>query len=164
MNEKNAKIRIIPLIINIGLPLLSGAIIALILPNIKEVYEQLQKPVFAPPAYVFPVMWTILYILMGIAAYKIYILKYENIDTSPAMFVYYIQLLLNFLWSIIFFGLRLYGLAFLELLVLIFFVILTIKRFYSRGGKYPALLMMPYLIWLIYAGVLNFFVWMLNEM
>lgn len=164
MNKKNHGIKIIPLIMNVGLPLLIGAIVTWIIPNIKEVYEQLQKPVFAPPAYVFPIVWTILYILMGIAAYKIYILKYENIDTSPAMFIYYIQLLLNFLWSIIFFGLRLYGLAFLELLVLMFFVILTIKRFYKRGGKYPSLLILPYLIWIIYAGVLNFFIWMLNEM
>lgn len=164
MNKKREKIRLIPLILNIGLPLAVGFFINKILPNIKEIYEQLDKPAFAPPAYVFPVVWTILYILMGIAAYKIYILKYKNIDAGSAMFVYYIQLLLNFLWSIIFFGLRLYGMAFIELLVLLFFVILTIKRFYYKGGKVPALLMTPYLIWMIYAGVLNFFVWMLNEM
>lgn len=164
MNKKTEKIRIIPLIVNIGLPLAIGFLINKILPNIKEIYEQLEKPVFAPPAYVFPIVWTILYILMGIAAYKIYVLKYENIDTSSAMFVYYIQLLLNFLWSIMFFGLRLYGMAFIELLVLICFVILAIKRFYTKGGKISALLMMPYLIWIIYAGVLNFYVWMLNEM
>lgn len=165
MSEKRVvRIKIIPLIINIALPLLIGFLINKFIPNIKEIYEQLQKPVFAPPAYIFPIIWSILYILMGIAAYKVYVLKYENIDSSPAMFVYYIQLLLNFLWSIIFFGLRLYGLAFIELLVLIFFVVLTIKRFYTKGGRTPALLMMPYLLWLIYAGVLNFFVWMLNEM
>lgn len=164
MNRKTEKIRIIPLIINIGLPLGVGFLINKILPNIKEIYEQLEKPVFAPPAYVFPIVWTILYILMGIAAYKIYVFKYDNIDTSSAMFVYYIQLLLNFFWSIIFFGLRLYGMAFIELLVLIFFVILTIKRFYTKGGKISAFLMMPYLIWMIYAAVLNFYVWMLNEM
>ena len=96
MNKKTEKIRIIPLIVNTGLPLAIGFLINKILPNIKEIYEQLEKPVFAPPAYVFPIVWTILYILMGIAAYKIYVLKYENIDTSSAMFVYYIQLLLNF--------------------------------------------------------------------
>lgn len=164
MNKKPVKIKVIPLIVNIGLPLIIGFLINKILPNIREVYEQLEKPAFAPPAYVFPIVWTILYILMGIAAYNIYILKYENIDASSAMFVYYIQLLLNFFWSIIFFGLRLYGLAFIELLILMFFVILTIKRFYYKGGKVPALLMTPYLIWMIYAGVLNFFVWKLNEM
>ena len=162
MNKKN--IKFIPLIANILLPLAIGLLINKIIPNIKDVYNQLEKPIFAPPAYAFPIIWTILYILMGIAAYKIYVLKYENVDTSSAMFVYYIQLLLNFLWSIIFFGLRLYGLAFIELLVLVFFVVLTIKRFYDKGGKKTALLMVPYLIWLIYAGVLNYFIWMLNEM
>ena len=164
MNKNSKKIMIIPLIMNIGIPLVIGFLINKIIPNIKEIYEQLNKPFFAPPSYVFPIVWTILYVLMGIAAYKIYILKYDNIDTSSAMFVYYIQLLLNFFWSIIFFGLRLYGLAFIELLILVFFVILTIKRFYNKGGKTPALFMVPYLLWLIYAGVLNFFVWMLNEM
>ena len=164
MNKKPIKFRIIPLIISIALPLLIGFLINMILPNIKEIYEQLQKPVLAPPAYVFPIVWTILYILMGISSYKIYILKYENIDSSSAMFVYYIQLLLNFLWSIIFFGLRLYGLAFIEVLVLIVFVIITIKRFYCKGGKSSAFLMIPYLIWILYAGILNFFIWMLNEM
>lgn len=164
MNKNSKKIMIIPLIMNIGIPLVIGFLINKIIPNIKEIYEQLNKPFFAPPSYVFPIVWTILYVLIGIAAYKIYILKYDNIDTSSAMFVYYIQLLLNFFWSIIFFGLRLYGLAFIELLILVFFVILTIKRFYNKGGKTPALLMVPYLLWLIYAGVLNFFVWMLNEM
>lgn len=164
MNKKSSKIKIIPLIINVGLPLLISVIITCVIPNMKEVYEQLQKPIFALPAHVFSIVCTILYIFMGIAAYKIYILKYENIDASPAMFVYYIQLLLNFLWIFVCFGLHLYGLAFLESIILILFVIITIKRFYGRGGKYPALFMVPYLILLIYVSVLNFFVWMLNEM
>lgn len=164
MNKKTSKIKIIPLIVNIGLPLAIGFLINKILPNIKKVYEQLEKPVFAPPSNIFPIVWTLLYILMGIAAYKIYALKYENIDSSSAMFVYYIQLLLNFFWSIIFFELQLYGLAFIELIVLMFFIFLTIKRFYDKGGKVPALLMTPYLVWTVYAGILNFFIWMFNEM
>ena len=101
---------------------------------------------------------------MGIAAYKVYILKYEGIDTSSAIFIYSIQLLLNFLWTFIFFGFRLYGIAFIELVILVLFVLLTIKRFYDKAGKGAALLLVPYLIWLLYAGVLNFYVWMLNEM
>lgn len=158
------KIRFIPLIICIAIPLLIGWITSLIIPNMQSLYENLVKPFFAPPPIVFPIVWTILYILMGIASYKVYILKYDNIDTSSATFVYYIQLLLNFLWTIIFFGFRLYGLAFIELIILILFVILTIVRFYQKAGIKAALLLLPYLIWLIYAGVLNFFIWMLNEM
>lgn len=160
----NKKIRIIPLIISIAIPLLLGGITSIIIPNVKAIYEGLTKPFFAPPPIAFPIVWTILFILMGIASYKTYILKYDNVDVSSALFVYSIQLLLNFLWTIIFFGFRLYGLAFLELIFLIIFVLLTIKRFYSKAGLKTALLLIPYLIWLLYAGILNFYIWMLNEM
>lgn len=162
--SKSDRIRIIQLIICLAVPLLLGGITVLLMPNMKEAYYGLTRPIFAPPAMVFPIVWTILYILMGIASYKVCKLKYKGIDTSSAMFVYAIQLLLNFLWTFIFFGFKLYGLAFIELIILIFFVILTMKRFYEKAGKSAALLLLPYLIWLIYAGVLNFFVWMLNEM
>lgn len=162
--QKRKKIRIIPLIISIGIPLLLGGITAVLMPNMKDIYNGLERPVFAPPGFIFPIVWTILYILMGIAAYKVYILKYEGIDTSSAIFIYSIQLLLNFLWTFIFFGFRLYGIAFIELVILVLFVLLTIKRFYDKAGKGAALLLVPYLIWLLYAGILNFYVWMLNEM
>ncbi|NSB16873.1 TspO/MBR family protein [Clostridium beijerinckii] len=166
MSEKSGnkkKIRIIPLFASIIIPLLIGWLSTLLVPNMRSIYESLIKPPFSPPAMVFPIVWTILYIIMGICSYKVYILKYENIDVSSAIFVYAIQLLLNFLWTIIFFGFKLYALAFLELIILIIFVILTIKRFYEKIGN-KAFLLIPYLAWLIYAGVLNFFIWMLNEM
>ena len=158
------RIRVIPLIISVAIPLLIGGLTSLFSSNIKSIYGDLVKPTFSPPAIVFPIVWTILYLLMGIAAYKVYMRKYDNVDVSSALFVYAIQLLLNSLWTLIFFGFRLYGLAFLELILLIIFVILTIKRFYKKAGIKTAALLMPYLIWLIYAGVLNFFIWMLNEM
>lgn len=162
--KNKKKIRFIPLIISIAIPLFIGGITSLIIPNMQSIYESLVKPIFSPPSIVFPIVWTIVYILMGIASYKVYILKYDNIDVSSAIFVYGIQLLLNFLWTLIFFGFRLYGLAFIELILLNLFVILTIIRFYQKAGIKVALLLLPYLIWLIYAGVLNFFIWMLNEM
>ena len=166
MDKVNNKKRIwfVPLVLSIGIPLLLGGITTILMPNMKDVYSGLTKPIFAPPSFVFPIVWTILYILMGIASYKVYILKYDGIDTSSAIFVYSIQLLLNFLWTFIFFGFRLYGIAFIELVILVLFVMLTIKRFYDKAGKEAVLLMLPYLIWLVYAGVLNFYVWMLNEM
>ncbi|WP_026885490.1 TspO/MBR family protein [Clostridium beijerinckii] len=166
MSEKQVnkkKIRIIPLFVSIIIPLLIGGLSTLLAPNMGSIYESLIKPPFSPPAMVFPIVWTILYIIMGICSYKVYILKYDNIDVSSAIFVYAIQLLLNFLWTIIFFGFKLYALAFLELIILIIFVILTIKRFYGKIGN-KAFLLILYLTWLIYAGVLNFFIWMLNEM
>ncbi|MBE6089553.1 MAG: tryptophan-rich sensory protein [Clostridium beijerinckii] len=166
MSEKSGnkkRIRIIPLFVSIIIPLLIGWLSTLLVPNMRSIYESLIKPPFSPPAMVFPIVWTILYIIMGICSYKVYILKYENVDVSSAIFVYAIQLLLNFLWTIIFFGFKLYALAFLELIILIIFVILTIKRFYEKIGN-KTFLLIPYLAWLVYAGVLNFFIWMLNEM
>jgi benzodiazapine receptor len=167
MTEKSSnkkRVRIIPLLISICIPLLIGGASVFLMPNMSSIYENLNKPFFSPPTIVFPIIWTILYMFMGISSYKVYMLKYAKIDVSSAMFIYAIQLLLNFLWTIIFFGFRLYGVAFLEIILLILFVILTIKRFYEKVGKQVFLLLLPYLIWLIYAGVLNFFIWMLNEM
>lgn len=138
MSEKSGnkkRIRIIPLFVSIIIPLLIGGLSTLLVPNMRPIYESLIRPPFSPPAMVFPIVWTILYIIMGICSYKVYILKYENIDVSSAIFVYAIQLLLNFLWTIIFFGFKLYALAFLELIILIIFVILTIKRFYEKMEK-----------------------------
>lgn len=164
--ERKKKPKILKLIMSIIFPLLIGSIPILLIPNMQSIYESLKKPFFAPPAYVFPIVWTILYILMGIASYMVYIKKYDDvdIDVSSALFVYVIQLLLNLFWTFIFFGFRLYGLAFLELVILFLFVILTSVRFYKKAGLKPFLLFVPYILWLVYAGVLNFFIWMLNEM
>ena len=161
-NKKTFKL--IPFLIALLTPLILGLIVYALIPNMKALYESLEKPFWAPPSIIFPIVWTVLYILMGIASYKVYIKKYENIDVSSAMFVYEIQLLLNILWPFIFFSFRLYGLAFIELLILFVFVILTIVRFFQKSGIKAAMLLIPYLLWLIYAGVLNFFIWMLNEM
>lgn len=161
--KKTKKIFFIPLILSIGIPLIIASFINVIMPYMEELYDSLNKPFFAPPGSVFPIVWTILYILMGIACYRVYILKYRGIDTSSAIFTYSIQLLLNFLWVFIFFGLRLYGIAFIELLIILFFAVLTFIKFYNKD-KIAGLLFIPYLLWLTYAGVLNFYVWMLNEM
>ncbi|WP_252229401.1 MULTISPECIES: TspO/MBR family protein [unclassified Clostridium] len=161
--KRTKKIFLIPLILSIGIPLIIASFINVIMPYMGELYDSLNKPFFAPPGSVFPIVWTILYILIGIACYRVYILKYRGIDTSSAIFTYSIQLLLNFLWVFIFFGLRLYGIAFIELLVLLFFAVLTFIKFYNKD-KIAGLLFIPYLLWLTYAGVLNFYVWMLNEM
>lgn len=163
MQSKNS-FKLIPFITALLIPISLGFIVSQLIPNTKFLYESLKKPFFAPPSIVFPIAWTILYILMGIASYKVYIKKYQNIDISSAIFVYEIQLLLNILWPIIFFSFRLYGLAFIELFILFIFVILTTIRFYRKSGIKTALLLAPYILWLIYAGVLNFYIWMLNEM
>lgn len=163
-NKNKTSFKLIPFIVALLLPLALGLFVYLLIPNMKTLYETLNKPFFALPSIAFPIAWAILYILMGIASYKVYIKKYENKDVSSALFVYDIQLLLNILWPFIFFSFRLYGLAFIELLILFIFVILTLIRFYQKSGIKAAVLLVPYLLWIIYAGIFNFYIWMLNEM
>lgn len=126
-------------------------------------YASFNKPWFSPPAIVFPIVWTILYTLMAIAAYRIYQYRKNGDKTYGALAFYVIQLILNFAWSIIFFKLNLYGLAFIELVILLVFIVITTVKFF-KVDKIAGLLMIPYILWVSFAGVLNFFIWMLNEM
>ena len=144
---------IIKLVKSIAVPLIMGFIVGLIMMPFND-YSSLNQPAFAPPAIAFPIVWTILYILMGISAY----IASEN---NGSLNIYYIQLVLNGLWSIIFFVFKLRLLAFIWIIVLIFFVTLMIKNF-VKVSKLAGYLQIPYLIWLIYAAYLNFGVYILN--
>ncbi|MBR2833127.1 MAG: tryptophan-rich sensory protein [Bacilli bacterium] len=141
------------LVKSIAVPLIMGFIVGLIMMPFND-YSSLNQPAFAPPAIAFPIVWTILYILMGISAY----IASEN---NGSLNIYYIQLVLNGLWSIIFFVFKLRLLAFIWIIVLIFFVTLMIKNF-VKVSKLAGYLQIPYLIWLIYAAYLNFGVYILN--
>ena len=151
------------LIISLLITLGGGFIIGQFTSNSKVLYENLKKPIFAPPAIVFPIVWTILFILMALAAYRVYQKSKNGVETHSALTFYGIQLIFNFLWSIIFFKFNLYGLAFIELVVLLILIIVTTIKFY-KVDKVAGMLMLPYILWVTFAGVLNFFVWMLNEM
>lgn len=162
-NKEKKKVDIGALIISLIISVGGGFIAGIFNKNSILMYSNLQKPVFSPPAIVFPIVWTILYILMGIAAYRVYmVIKETNTSKIPLVF-YGIQLILNFLWPFLFFNFRLYGLAFVELVVLFIFIILTTIAFF-KIDKVAGMLMIPYAAWVAFAGVLNFFVWMLNEM
>ena len=124
-------------------------------------YANFNKPAFSPPGFLFPVVWTILFFLMAVAAYRIWMKGKSGEDVSKALVLYGVQLLLNFLWSIIFFRFRLYAIAFLELLLLLVFILLTTFEFY-RIDKPSAYLMIPYIAWVSFAGVLNYAIWMMN--
>lgn len=150
---------IISLIITEGI----GFVIGMFISNSTDIYSKLVKPSFAPPGYVFPIVWGIMYALMAIAAYRIYLCGKNGIPIKSALFSYTIQLILNFLWSFIFFKFNLYGLAFLELCLLWLAIVITTVKFY-KIDKVSAYLMIPYILWVTFAGVLNFFVWKLNEM
>lgn len=146
------------LIIAILIPLAVGSVSALLSGNMST-YSALSKPAFSPPALVFPVVWTILYILMGISSYIIY--KSENPQKNKALRIYILQLVFNFFWSIIFFGFSQYLFAFLWLLILIILIVIMIYRFYHINPL-AAYLQIPYLIWCLFAAYLNLMIVLMN--
>ncbi|WP_027644095.1 TspO/MBR family protein [Enterocloster clostridioformis] len=146
------------LIISILIPLAVGSMSALLSGNMSS-YSILDKPAFSPPGFIFPIVWTILYILLGISSYIVYS---SNSPNKPkALLIYGIQLFFNFCWSIIFFGLDLYLFAFIWLIALIFIIIIMIRQFYIVSPL-AAYLQIPYLIWCIFAAYLNFSIFILN--
>ena len=155
--EKSIITLIISVLLAEGIGILSG-FLSMTAPN---TYENFNKPSFSPPGWVFPVVWTILYFIMALAAYRIYMKGKSDNTTRKALLLYGIQLLLNFFWSIIFFRFRLYAIAFLELLILLVFILKTTFEFF-KVDKLSAYLMIPYIAWVSFAGVLNYSIWMLN--
>ena len=147
------------LLINIAIPLAIGGISSLIVNNGFDNYSAVTKPSLSPPPWIFPVVWTILYILMGVSTYLIYV-KDKNLNRN-AFTIYAVQLALNFLWPIFFFGFDAYLLSFIILVLLLVFVVAMIINFY-RENKLAGLLQIPYLIWLLFAAYLNFSVFLLN--
>ena len=119
----------------------------------------LQKPPLAPPAILFPIVWTILYTLMGVS-YGI--LKTKGLTDEKVNQVYYLQLVINALWSIFFFSLEWRLFSFFWIIALIIAVIAMIREFYVRD-KVAGLLQIPYLIWLLFAAYLNLAIYLLNR-
>ena len=109
----NGKFKIFPFIGLTILPLIGGGGIGYLIRNSINIYGKLDKPIFSPPSFVFIIVWTILYLLMGFASYRIYMIRDSGKDIGTSLFFYIIQLLLNYLWPVIFFSFRLYGMAFI---------------------------------------------------
>ena len=147
----------VPLAIALLIPLLTGAASALLSGPMSGMDDI--QPSFAPPAALFPIVWTILYLLMGVSSWLIY--RSEDPDKEKALSVYALQLFFNFFWSILFFRFSLYLPAFLWLLVLIVLILVMIRLF---AGISPAaaLLQIPYLLWCCFAAVLTFAIYRLN--
>lgn len=127
-------------------------------------YAYLIKPTFSPPNYLFGPVWTTLYTLMGISLYLVYqtkIKKGGNNQKEKAIRIFYTQLILNALWSIIFFGLKNPGLAFVEIIIMWSYILVTIMRFY-KINKIASYLLIPYLLWVSFASVLNLSIALLN--
>lgn len=155
------KIKWKTLIIAVLLPLTVGGLSALLTMDGMKYFDTFVKPPLSPPAWLFPVVWTVLYILMGVASYLVLESHVDREVKESALGAYLVQLLFNFLWSIIFFNLGLYYFAFVWLLALLALIILTTVRFYSID-KRAAYLMIPYIAWVTFAGYLNLGIAYLN--
>ncbi len=145
-------------IISVLIALAAGGLSALLTSGNMDIYRNIVKPPLSPPSIVFPIVWTVLYILMGISAAAVWGEK----DSGGAIGVYSAQLVVNFLWSIIFFGFRAYFVAFVWLILLWILIISMINKF--RAIKpWAGFLQLPYLLWVTFAGYLNFMIFVLNR-
>lgn len=158
---KDKKYRTEILIICIAVPILTGTISALITGDMMKNYHFLNKPSLSPPGWVFPIVWTLLYILMGIASFRI--VNSENIKNNKtgAMIVYGIQLAMNFIWPILFFKFSLY-LAALVWIVLLWIVIVINIVWFGCINRGAGVLMTPYALWTAFAGYLNYAVYIMS--
>ncbi len=162
----NKKINVIKLIVAIAIPLAVGMLSSFITKDAMMSFNAMKKPPLAPPGILFPIAWTILYILMGISSYIIYVYDAKN-DTSSlnlknkCLSLYAIQLIFNFFWSIIFFKFKLYIFAFAWLIIL---WILVFKLMWEskKISKVVSYLLIPYLAWMAFAAYLNIGVAILN--
>lgn len=148
------------LIICILIPLIVGGVSALLTRNGMMDFESINTPPLSPPGWLFPIVWTILYILMGVASYLVVTSDYKY-RAKTAIGVYIVQLIFNFFWSIIFFNLNQYLFAFVWLVLLWLLILITQILFYNLS-KVAGYLMIPYLIWVTFAGYLNFGIYLLN--
>lgn len=156
------KIDIKKLVISIAIPLLVGGLAGFVTRESMMQFESLIQPPLSPPGWLFPIVWTILYTLMGISSYLIAQSGADEVEIAEAQTMYYFQLALNCLWPRLFFGLNWYLFAFFELLLLWLMVVVMIKHF-AGISKTAAYLNVPYLIWLTFAAYLNLGVWWLNR-
>ena len=153
-------IKIKPLAVSLAVSLGVGGLSALLTRSSMEQYAALAQPPLAPPGWVFPVVWTALFILMGTAAYLVWI---ENGPERRGMlWLYGVQLAFNFLWTIIFFNTERRGFALLWLLALWGLILATLLRF-RRENRTAGNLLIPYLAWVTFAAYLNAGVWYLNR-
>lgn len=157
----NKKIRWKELIISLVIPLAVGGLSTLITKDAMEDFQALHQPLLSPSAWVFPVVWTILYLMMGLASYQIVTAGVSEPRRRRALIFYGLQLAANFLWTIVFFSLRIYLTAFLWILVLwLLIFVCTVLFYYIRrsAGK----LMVPYILWVTFAAYLNLGIYLLN--
>lgn len=154
--------KILKIIIAVAICLLIGFLSSFATQSsVNDWYLTLNKPSFNPPNWVFAPVWTLLYVMMGVAAGIVWGKGFHHVWVKTSLYHFGFQLLLNALWSIVFFGLKNVFIALFIILTLLVFIILTIKWF-NVVSKKAALLMIPYLLWVCFATLLNYKIWELN--
>lgn len=130
--------------------------------SVQTWYQYLNKPFFSPPNWVFGPVWTLLYLLMGVSAYLIWRKGLKKKNIKPALIYFSVQLFFNFLWSIIFFGLHSPFVALIDIVLLLVTIFITILKFYNIS-KPAAYLLIPYILWVSFATLLNLSIILLNK-
>lgn len=148
-------------VLNILIPLAVGGLSAYITMQGMEDFNSVSKSALNPPDYVFPIVWSILYVLMGFGMARVYLSHCPTDQKSYSVIIYGLQLAFNFCWSIIFFNMKSYLFAFIWLIILIALVIIMIYS-WQKCSKLAAYLQVPYLLWLFFASYLTFCVYSLN--
>ena len=154
------KLQIKKLLIALAIPLAVGGLGALLSGGFSD-YAQLNQPPLAPPGWLFPIVWTVLYLLMGYASYRVWVGDGSQEDKRKALIAYAVQLFLNLLWPILFFRFELRLSAFF-LLILLWIAIFITVRLFSKLDERAGDLLLPYLLWVTFAGYLNLGVYLLN--
>ncbi len=150
------------LAVSVGVSLSAGVIGSMFTaPAISTWYDMLEKPALNPPPWVFGPAWTVLYVLMGVATFLVWKQGFGRPEVRIALWSFVLQLILNTGWSVIFFGFRSPGPAFIEIVLLWLAIIVTIILFH-KVSKPAAYLMVPYILWVTFAAYLNYAIWMLN--
>ena len=149
-------------IIGLALPLAVGGLAGWLTMSSMSTYGALVQPPLAPPPWVFPVAWTVLYLLMGIASVLIWKADAPQEEKKRALTLYAVQLAVNFIWPLLFFNAGLYGAALVWLLLLLALVVATIAAF-RQINPTAAWLLVPYVLWLVFATYLNAAIWVLNR-
>lgn len=157
-SAKRSKPYLITYLVAVAIPLLVGLLSTLVTKGNMAIYTEMQKPPLAPAPWVFPVVWTLLYTLMGISSATAVINRKDDNTKSlkSALEFYTLSLILNFGWSIIFFNMEAYFSALVWLAILVWTVVKTVA-YYFKVSRSAALLQLPYLLWLAFAFYLNAF-------
>ena len=161
------KLNIVKLLIAVFVPLAVGGLSAFLTKDAMLIFNSIDKPPLAPSGIVFPIAWSILYVIMGISSYIIYNLDINKLNIEQivlrkqTLIIYVVQLIFNFFWTIIFFNFSMYKFAFVWLMTLWILVFLYIKTSFELN-KISSYLMMPYLVWMTFAGYLNLMIDILN--